>query len=197
MFGDRKQKAGTAFWFLAAGVVVGLTTAMVLGYRTSRRRGAERTSDQWPLEDGVIDALRHDAVLRGRGIDVAGIAPGIIELSGIVETDDEAHHAVEVAQSVQGVRTVVNRLDLAEFEKRRQRGRQRPDGSGSSRWYGMGVGMGRKRQSDVTEPAQRDDHADLVDEALRPDPVEALEDVVEARMETRAAARARKGRELS
>jgi hypothetical protein len=181
MFGDRKRKVGTAFWFLAAGFAVGLGTAVVLGVRTRRQRSREGRPDLWPLEDGVIDALRQDDLLRARGIDVAAIAPGIIELSGSVQNQEEAHHAVDVAQGVTGVRTVVNRLDLVEFEARRRvrRTTQKQAGEGG-RWYGMGVGMGRRRQSPVTDPAQRDDHADLVEEALLPDPEEAIADATDA-----------------
>lgn len=183
MYGDRKRKVGTAFWFLAAGVAVGLTTAIVLGVRGGRRRQRDGRSDLWPLEDGVIDALRRDQVLRARGIDVAGIAPGIVELTGSVNNEEEAHHAVEVAQSVTGVRTVVNRLDLTEVEQRRRRGQRgvRAQETDGARWYGMGVGMGRRRQSPTTDPAQRDDHADMVQQALQPDPEEAIADATEAR----------------
>jgi hypothetical protein len=183
MYGDRKRKVGTAFWFLAAGVAVGLTTALILGIRSGRRRARDGRSDLWPLEDGVIDALRQDKVLRARGIDVAGIAPGIVELTGSVDNEAEAHHAVEVVQGVAGVRTVVNRLDLTEFEHRLRpspRGGRTQEADGA-RWYGMGVGMGRRRQSAATDPAQRDDHADMVEEALLPDPEEAIADATEGR----------------
>jgi hypothetical protein len=186
MFGDRKRKVGTAFWFLAAGFAVGLGTAIVLGVRTRSQRRREGRPDLWPLEDGVIDALRQDELLRARGIDVAAVAPGIIELSGSVQNQEEAHHAVDVAQGVQGVRTVVNRLDLTEVEQRRRVRRvTQKQGAEGGRWYGMGVGMGRRRQSPVTDPAQRDDHADLVEEALLPDPEEAVADATEAMETTR------------
>jgi hypothetical protein len=187
MFGERKRKVGTAFWFLAAGFAVGLGTAIVLGVRGRQQRRREGRPDLWPLEDGVIDALRQDDLLRARGIDVAAIAPGIIELTGSVQNQDEAHRAVDVAQGVDGVRTVVNRLDLAESEQHRARVRRvsQKQGAEGGRWYGMGVGMGRRRQSPVTDPAQRDDHADLLEEALLPDPEEAIAEATEAVEPTR------------
>jgi hypothetical protein len=50
----------------------------------------------------------------------------------------------------------------------------------------MNVGMGRRRQSAETDPAQRDDHADLLDQALSPDPDAALADLKQERSEKRA-----------
>ncbi len=184
----RKQegRAGTAFWLLAAGVVAGIAAAVYLGRRAAREK-AQLPPGLRALEDAVLDALKRDPVLRERGVDVAAIAPGILELTGTVETEDEAHHAVAVVQSVSGVRTVLNRLDLSRFEQKLRRRPASVSESGSgSRWYGMSVGMGRRRQGKSTDPAQRDDHADMLDQALAPDPEEALADVVQERIEREA-----------
>ncbi|HLM66180.1 MAG TPA: BON domain-containing protein, partial [Longimicrobium sp.] len=70
------------------------------------------------LEDAVLDAFLDDEVLSERGIDVGAISEGIVELSGSVFTRGEAMHAVSVAQGVQGVATVVNRMDIVEERER-------------------------------------------------------------------------------
>jgi hypothetical protein len=169
-------------WILIGGVLAGLAAAVFLTGRKRRER-TPRSPDLRALEDAVIRALRHDPSVRGRGIDVAAIAPGIIELTGLVESEAEGQHAVDVAHNVIGVRTVLNRLDAREVS---QRMRPRSALKGGSRWYGMSVGMGRRRQSRQTDPARRDDHADLVEEALAPNVDEAVTEVAQERMEKRA-----------
>ena len=183
----RKERAAATFWVVAAGVVAGLAAVTLLAVRAARRRRGQRLPpDLDRLEKQVIGALREDPDLRGRGIDVAAIAPGIIELTGYVESELEAHHAVDVVQSVGGVRTVLNRLDLSAREQRlRRAGRAE---SGGSRWYGMGVGMGRRRQSRSTDPERRDGRADMVEHALAPDPEDIVAELADERNETRASA---------
>src|SRR5688500_7001537 len=182
--GEGKNRTG--LWLLAAGVAAGIAAAIYFRRRMVRDR-AQIPPELRKLEDDVLNALRADAVMRDRGVDVAAIAPGIMELTGTVETEDEAHHAVAVVQSVAGVRTVLNRLDLA----RQDRLRRRPaavDSASGSRWYGMSVGMGRRRQGKSTEQPERDDHADILDQSLAPDAEEAMADVVQERIEREARA---------
>lgn len=112
------------------------------------------------LEDAVLDAFLDDEVLSECGIDVGAISEGIVELSGSVLTRGEAMRAVAVAQGVQGVGTVVNRMDIEE-----ERGRLHPrfddtDDEGfemSGEWTGHQSGMGSRRQGEDTDPARRDD----------------------------------------
>ncbi len=178
----RKKESGAAIWLVAAGVLAGFATATVLALRARRRRADGLPSGELgELEKAVIKALRSDSTLRSRPIDVAAVAPGIVELSGSVETEEEAHHAVDVVQGVAVVRTVLNRLNLGEVERKLRRHRAvggRPEGAGS-RWYGMGVGMGRRRQSPSTDPDRRDDHADMVDDALAPSREEAINEAID------------------
>lgn len=191
----RKKEQGTALWILAAGVLAGFATATILTLRARRRRGpgAAPTERLSALENAVIKALRSDAVLRTRAIDVAAVAPGIVELTGAVESEEEAHHAVDVVQGLAVVRTVLNRLNVGEFERRLRRQRAGGKAEGGSRWYGMGVGMGRRRQARTTDPDRRDDRADMVDSALSP----RLEDVIEEVNEPADQINNRKTRELS
>ncbi len=181
---QKERRAGTALWILIGGALVGLAAAVLLATR-ARRKSAQIAPDLRSLENAVIKALRHDDVLRARGIDVAGIAPGIIELTGLVESEAEGQHAVAMAHSVFGVRTVLNRLDAREVVQR-SRPRAHMAAEGGSRWYGMNVGMGRRRQSRQTDPAQRDDRADLVDEALLPNPEEAQTEAAQDQLEKQA-----------
>lgn len=105
------------------------------------------------LEDDVIDAFLRDPVLSERGIDVGCISPGIIELSGSVQSAEDAERAVRAARGVSGVATVVNRMDV---EADSRRGVGRDDTSGmeermAGEWTGRQVGMGQRRQGLETE----------------------------------------------
>lgn len=112
------------------------------------------------LEERVLEAFRNDPVLSERAIDIGAIGTGIIELTGWVHADDETHHAVTVTRGVPGVDTVVNRLTVRDDEDRyEERGRRYESGDEetSPRWEGMGIGTGRPRQGNSSEP---DRHAD-------------------------------------
>lgn len=108
------------------------------------------------LEDSVLDAFLGDSVLSERGIDVGAISQGIIELSGSVFTEEEADRAVHLANSIPGVRTVVNRLDLDN-----EVGHYRPRGHNEDQGLEHGVarvgGMGSRRQGSETDPDRPDD----------------------------------------
>lgn len=131
------------------------------------RRELEDQDELLLLEDAVLDAFLDDRVLRDRGIDVGAISLGIIELSGTVFNRDEAHHAVAVAQGVEGVQTVVNRMEIED-----ERARMHPqdtDDRGfdmSTEWTGNQSGMGRRRQGRETDPSRPDDSHYQREEAL-------------------------------
>ncbi len=114
------------------------------------------------LEERVLRAFRRDAILSERAIDIGAIGEGIIELSGWVETRDEAEHATAVTRTVPGIVTVVSRLFVGSDEQESSDldeddldddGAPLPGG----RWGGQGVGMGRRRQGNSGE---MDRHAD-------------------------------------
>jgi hypothetical protein len=121
------------------------------------------------LEDAVLDAYLDDRVLSERGIDVGVISRGIVELSGSVYTRAEAAHAVAVAQGVQGVATVVNRMEIDE-ERERLHPRYDSDDEGfemsGAEWTGNQAGMGRRRQGSDTDPDRPDDSRHQIQEAL-------------------------------
>jgi BON domain len=123
------------------------------------------------LEDAVLDAFLDDEVLCERGIDVGVISPGIVELSGSVHTRAEATRAMAAAQAVEGVATVVNRMEIED-----ERARLHPrdvdfsDDEGfemsGSEWTGNQSGMGRRRQGRDTDPSRPDDSRHQIEEAL-------------------------------
>lgn len=119
------------------------------------------------LEDAVLDAFLADDLLRSRGIDVGALSRGIVELSGSVNTHEEADRAVRVAQRVRGVETVVNRMDVEEEMSRiNPRDEAEADAEEATEWTGRNVGMGRRRQGRQTDPARSDDSRHFRDRAI-------------------------------
>ncbi|HET7586427.1 MAG TPA: BON domain-containing protein [Gemmatimonadaceae bacterium] len=121
----------------------------------------DETSSAVPLERRVLRAFRDDPILRERGIEIAAIADDVIELGGWVERRDEAAHAVAVARAVDGVHTVVNRLSAereeAQADETAARVRAGDPSLTETRWEGMRVGTGARKQGTSAEP---DRHAD-------------------------------------
>jgi hypothetical protein len=113
------------------------------------------------LEERVLRAFRRDAILCERAIDIGAIGEGIIELSGWVETREEAEHATAVTRRVPGIVTVVSRLFVGSDEQESSDLDEEDLDDGAplpgGRWEGQGVGMGRRRQGHSGEV---DRHAD-------------------------------------
>ena len=135
------------------------------------RRMAVEQEELVQLEDLVLDAFLGDPILGERGIDIGAISPGIIELSGSVRTEEEADRAVHAANAVEGVRTVVNRLDI----ESEMRNNHATEGEGSE-WTGRMVGMNRRRQGRQTDPETNDDSQPQTIKALRNADLSQLED---------------------
>jgi hypothetical protein len=164
--------------------------------------GDERDEE---LEDRVLEAFRNDPILSERAVDIGSLGPGIIELAGWVENEEEAQHAVTLARGVPDVATVVNRIVVGAREERLEDTAQRvEDGDPAlteARWEGMHVGTGRRRQGTSDEP---DRHADpavpLEDRWLRED--EAIRNAADdtdglAERRDRSARRGRRGSRAS
>jgi hypothetical protein len=113
------------------------------------------------LEERVLEAFNNDPILAERAIDIGAMNAGIIELSGWVDSDDEAEHAMTVARGVPGVETVVNRLMIDDEEQQLGENIRRvKDGDpalSDARWEGQQVGTGKRRQGTSDE---MDRHAD-------------------------------------
>lgn len=117
-----------------------------------------------------MDSLQRDPKLARRRIEVGTIAEGVVELRGEVADRAESERAMGVAQAATGVYTVVNRLRLADEEGRRDSVQRRwSDGAPDlheSHHYGMGVGMGRRRQSPSTDPDRPSDRQRMLEREL-------------------------------
>ncbi len=169
-----KSFGNSITWKVGAGVAVGFA-AVATGLLLSRS-GRRLVKEVWQgrtrtrLEDRILDRIWSDRTLSRRPIDVREIGAGTVELIGSVRTDEEGHRAVSIAQSVDGVGTVVNRLRTETVETRLADNRRRyEDGDPrlhETHWYGGGVGTGRRRQSPTTDPARRDDKVDIVTREL-------------------------------
>ena len=113
------------------------------------------------LEERVLEAFRNDPTLSERAIDIGAVEDGIIELTGWVNSDEEAHQAVAVAGGTPGVETVVNRLSIrTEEELFDDAAHHYEDGDPpftERHWEGQQVGTGRRRQGTSDEI---DRHAD-------------------------------------
>ncbi|MEW5931164.1 MAG: BON domain-containing protein [Gemmatimonadota bacterium] len=152
-----------------AGTLRTRAAGVAAAFRPGRLRRAVRDQDELTrLEDAVLDAFLADEVLGERGIDVGAISRGIIELSGSVYTDDEADRAVRLAQRVDGVDTVVNRLDVDDDGHRRGRSPLRDDDAArrETEWTGLNIGMGRRRQGRETDPDRSDDSRHIQEVSL-------------------------------
>lgn len=123
--------------------------------------GAAAEEGDEALEERVLTAFRNDPIMSERAVDIGAVGDGIIELTGWVQSDDEAEHAVTLTRGVPGVGTVVNRLAVrTEESQRRKSSRRYAAGDPAlteARWEGQGVGTGRRRQGTSAEP---DRHAD-------------------------------------
>jgi len=132
------------------------------------RRALREQLELSRLEDAVLDAFLRDELLSERPIDVGAISRGIVELSGTVHTDEEADRAVALARRVEGVETVVNRMDVEDDELRRLRSDETESGGRgmSGEWTGHQVGMGARRQGRETDPGRTDDSVHQREQAL-------------------------------
>lgn len=99
------------------GAVAGCAPALVGagatgGYKAATdERGIGRAWDDGTVTAKVKNALGKDPLVKARKIDVDTLE-GIVILTGVVETEEEAQKAVEVAQGVPGVKEVKNNLQL-------------------------------------------------------------------------------------
>jgi BON domain len=127
-------------------------------YEDDELEGGERDEE---LEDRVLEAFRNDPILSERAVDIGSLGPGIIELAGWVQTEEESQHAVTLARGVPDVATVVNRITVGQREQQLEESARRVDEGDPSlteaRWEGVRVGTGRRRQGTSAEP---DRHAD-------------------------------------
>lgn len=176
---QRRKKSTAATWVIVAGVVL---TGAAAAYAFKRLMGSEgmaRLRSMRGLEKRVLQALLNDEIARTEGIDIAALGGGIIELSGMVESRENARHVIELVDSLPGVHAVVNRMEVRSVESQLERNRKQFTGTERTRWFGGSVGIGKRRQSFDTDPHRRDDHIDLLSRSLQPNRDDTLTDVEE------------------
>lgn len=153
------------------------------------------------LEERVLEAFRNDPILSERAVDIGAVEERIIELTGWVNSDDEAHQAVAVARGVPGVETVVNRLAIRSEEDLLDDAAQRYENGDptltEAHWEGQLVGTGRRRQGNSTEiDRHADPHTVLEERSMSADKafMSAADDIPAAERRTRTKKAARGGR---
>ena len=152
------------------------------------------------LEERVLEAFRNDPILSERAVDIGAVEDGIIELTGWVNSEDEAHQAVVIARGVPGVETVVNRLTIRSeedlFDDAAHRYEDGDPAFTERHWEGQQVGTGRRRQGNSTEI---DRHADprniLEDRSLKEDKafMAAAEDIPDTATRAKTTKKAARG----
>src|SRR6266480_6219877 len=153
------------------------------------------------LEERVLEAFRNDPILSERAVDIGAVEDGIIELTGWVNSEDEAHQAVVIARGVPGVDTVVNRLAIRSeedlFDDAAHRYEDGDPPFTERHWEGQQVGTGRRRQGTSEEI---DRHADprnkLEDRSLKEDKafMAAADEIPDAAERRKSTKKARGGR---
>lgn len=133
-----------------------------LGIGAESMRAPETvTPELEEIEQRVLEGFRNDPILAARPVDISAISDGIVELTGWVNAEDEASHAVTLARGIPGVDTVVNRLAIRPREQRFDEYADRyasgDPALAEGHWEGQSIGTGRRRQGNSSEP---DRHAD-------------------------------------
>lgn len=175
----RRKRNETALWILGVGAGVAVAAGVFAAIQMSRQGRVALRRDMRVLEKRVIRALRDQKSTRDQAIDVEAVGAGVVELSGYVDTEELGREVVELVDRVPGVHAVFNRMDVRSVEARLRQNRSRASGREGTRWYGGSVGIGRRRQSAVTDPARRDDHTDLKMKSLQPNREDILSEVEE------------------
>jgi hypothetical protein len=107
------------------------------------------------LEERVLEAFRNDPILSERAIDIGALDEGIVELTGWVNSADEAEQAVVITRGVPGVDTVVNRLAVRSeedlFDETAEDYDEGDPALTEGHWEGQGIGTGRRRQGNSSE----------------------------------------------
>ncbi len=153
------------------------------------------------LEERVLEAFKNDPTLSERAIDIGALEDGIIELTGSVNSEEEAHQAVVVARGVPGVATVVNRLTIRTDEDLfEDAAHHYEDGDApftERHWDGQQVGTGRRRQGNSEEiDRHADPRTELEDRSLSEDKafLAAADEIPEAAARRKSTKKARGGR---
>jgi hypothetical protein len=100
-----------------------LATGMVVS-----RKGRNLLREAWQgrnrttVEDRVLDELWGDRRLARREIDVEEVEPGVVLVSGVVYSDEECERCLDIVESVRGVKSILDRLEVGAPPPRRGAG---------------------------------------------------------------------------
>jgi hypothetical protein len=120
MFGryEPRSEERVPVWLWAVAAAAGASAMAFAVLRLGRRqRDSSPATELDLLEDAAVERLRRDPVTSRAAIDVAALAPGIIELTGTVPTHDTGQRAGRLLHALPGVHTVINRLDARSEEQ--------------------------------------------------------------------------------
>lgn len=141
-------------WLWAVVAAAGATAIAFGVLRMMRRRERGPASELDLLEDAAVERLRRDSVTGRAAIDVSALAPGIVELTGVVPTHEVGQRAARLLHALPGVHTVINRLDTSTLEQQLAANRTR-------RGQGNGTPSGERAQPEAerTEAVERETSA--------------------------------------
>lgn len=111
------------------------------------------------LEERVLEAFRNDPILSVRAVDIGSLRTGVIELAGVVDTAQEAQHAVTIARGVPGVETVVNRIVTGVHEPHYHEAAQNRRRSAAAHDVERPVGDSRVVRGDMAAKPNQPDEA--------------------------------------
>jgi hyperosmotically inducible periplasmic protein len=101
----------TSIVFLAASLAVGMR-AQVLMRPAPQASFAEKQMSDDLIYDNVRRRLAEDSDVKGGGLDV-DVKQGVVTLRGKLETQRQIDKAAKIAKKVNGVKKVVNEIQLS------------------------------------------------------------------------------------
>ena len=113
--GHLRLRQGRRLPGLTWGLTLGAAIALFWAWRQVRLRDEMAGRGMHDLETTRTIAagnLLADPILRRYDLQVRAIAPGILDLSGMIDSDEEAERALQLVRRAPGVRTVLNRIDV-------------------------------------------------------------------------------------
>jgi len=103
---------------IKVGVAAAIGAGAVITGMLLSRKGRNLIREAWQgrkrtrIEDRVLDAIWSDRALGAWRIDVKEAPEGMVELTGVVRSDEERERAAKLAADVKGVIAVENRIGL-------------------------------------------------------------------------------------
>ncbi len=95
------------------GMTVGGMLALYWAWRFARSPGDAVGLDPETVRTIAAGAILADPTLRRYPLTVRSIGPGILDVHGTVETESDAERVLATIRRGPGVRTVLNRIDVA------------------------------------------------------------------------------------